>query len=120
MYIIEKNSVAMDTICDLQLYWFNHNTFIYQNKMNKDIYNKKGFKQLDFVVFDTISHHIMNKCYEWCYIKIVFTKHFYHTFYEIPTADPELSYVNQAKIYVSACHIEVGQNQKDFKYFGHC
>jgi len=56
--------------------------------MNKEILNKiKSFKLLDFAVCDTISHHIINKYYKWCYIKI-------HTFEEVPTADPELSYLN--------------------------
>jgi len=50
--------------------------------MNKEMQNKKSIKLLDFVVFDKISHHIMNKNYKWCYINI-------HTYEEVPTADPE-------------------------------
>jgi len=49
--------------------------------------NKKGFKRLDFVVFDTISH--INKYYKLYSIKIVFPN--IHTFGKVPTADPELS-----------------------------
>jgi len=51
------------------------------------------FKTSDFVVFDRISHHIINKYYKWCYIIIFFLSNI-HTFGEVPTADPELSYVN--------------------------
>jgi len=54
-----------------------HNTLNYllHTKLTK-LMNmlKKILKLLDFVVFDTILHHIINKCYKWCYIKIVFTK----------------------------------------------
>ena len=53
---------------------------------------KKKFKTSDFVVFDTIANHIINKYYKWCYI--VFFLSNIHTFEEVPTPDPELSYVN--------------------------
>jgi len=74
----------------------NHNTYKYilrtkQNKWIRKCQIKK-FKTSDFVVFDTISHHIINKYYKWCYI-IIFVSNI-HTFEEVPTADPELSYVN--------------------------
>ena len=50
------------------------------------------FETSDFVVFGTIAHHIINKYYIWCYI-VNFISNIY-TFDEVPTADPELSYVN--------------------------
>jgi len=34
-------------------------------------------KLLDFLDFDTISHHIINKYYKLCSNKIVYTKHLY-------------------------------------------
>ena len=47
--------------------------------MNKEMWNKKRLKRLDFVVFYTILHYFINKYYKWyyCYIKTVFTKHPY-------------------------------------------
>ena len=50
---------------------------------------EKFLKLLNFVFFDTMSHHIIKKYYIWCYIKTVFTKNI-HTFEEVPTADPVL------------------------------
>jgi len=52
--------------------------FEYNTKQHKYRNAKyKGFKLLDFVVVDTISHHTINKCYKLCSIKIVFPKHPY-------------------------------------------
>ena len=50
--------------------------------------NKTGFKLLVFI--DTITHYIIDKYYKYCSIKIISPKHPW----EVPTADPELSYVN--------------------------
>ena len=60
--------------------------------MNKDMFKKKCFELVDFVVFDTISHQIINK-----YLKKVlyqFILQNIHTFEEVRKADPKLSYVN--------------------------
>jgi len=54
--------------------------------------SNKKLKTGDFVVFDAISHHMINKHYKWCYIIIFFYN--IHTFEEVALADPELSYVN--------------------------
>jgi len=56
---------------------FNHNTYSTtycvqkKTKWIKKCQIKK-FKTGDFVVFDAISHHMINKHYKWCYIIIFF------------------------------------------------
>jgi len=56
---------------------------------------KKNVKPLEFAVFDAISHHIINKYYKWCYIKIVLLT--IRTFETVPTADQKSSYVHYVK-----------------------